>query len=190
MMILKNNMPKNKLFATLAFMKYGIFSFIALMLTGCQIPVAHHTAHTQAYVSAQPQDSQYVSALLEAQKDAENKPTQPIWPTVEPTTKILSVDIWGVPPGGDGTGVSLKEPYMRARLNDALNTTPLGGRAQWQNADLTYLFLPNSPVYTAHQTGGRCRDGVLAIYGDGFNDQRIRGLFCQTGPAADWLLLQ
>ncbi|MFZ2620758.1 MAG: hypothetical protein WAX89_07800 [Alphaproteobacteria bacterium] len=102
---------------------------------------------------------------------------------------LAASGLWGKPPASTGIGVTLADDEMRSRLNDALTTTPLNGQARWENQGLVYIFLPNSPVYMPHRSGGRCRDGVFTVYGDGFTNQKVRGLFCQTGPAADWLLL-
>ena len=114
--------------------------------------------------------------------------------TEETSTPSVTVwgnatQLWGKPPTSGRAGVTLNEESLRTRLNDALSTTPLGGTAKWNSGNLTFMFVPNSPVYTPHHSGGRCRDGVFAIYGDGFTDQCLRGLFCQSGPGANWLLI-
>ena len=169
----------------------------AFAVAGCQgiapvLPMA--PPQTQSYVSATSagdEDAAYVAALEEAQNEyarEEQAVNDVVAAALPETTLPATGDLWARPLTSAGQGVTLKNEDTRRRLNDALDTTPLGGSARWEAEPLKFLFLPNSPVYTPHQSGGRCRDGVFAVYGDGFNDQRIRGLFCQTGPGADWLL--
>ena len=173
---------------------------LPLAIAACQgvAPVQPYP-HSIGYVSASPaaDETAYVSAMEEAQAewDAQTDPAAEV--EVIEHLQAQQVDdswadsttLWGRPPASTEDGKTLLDESLRQRLNDALQTTPLGGSAKWQEQNLTFEYRPNSPVYKPHFSGGRCRDGVFAIYGDGFTDQRFRGLFCQSGPGADWLLL-
>lgn len=143
-----------------------------------------------SYVSATPSvpEPQYVSALEEAIAEFDT-PDTPILTENSATTPSIAGEtagVLGTPAGGNG--ITLLEPAMRARLNDALKTTPTGGDVKWSAGNLTYSLAPNSPVYTPQHSGGQCRDALLTIYGDGFTNIRKRSLFCQSGPSADWVM--
>ena len=175
-----------------------ILLILSLALAACQgYTPASQTPRVASYVSASPEQvyvDEYVSALDAAQAEhaaQEFEQTPQEETSVATATKHQWEDatkLWGRPPTSTSQGVTLTDENLRQRLNDALETTPLGGTAKWDAANLTFLFVPNSPVYTPHHSGGRCRDGVFAVYGDGFTDQRFRGLFCQSGPSADWII--
>lgn len=145
-----------------------------------------------SYVSATPSvpEPQYVSALEEAiaEFDAPDTLLTENNATAAPAPSIVgeTAGVLGTPAGG--SGVTLLNPAMRSRLNDALKTTPTGGDVKWTAGDLTYSLAPNSPVYTPQHSGGQCRDALLTIYGDGFTNIRKRSLFCQSGPSADWVI--
>ncbi len=172
-------------------MRFFILSATCLLLGACTTmpqqrwqayppPQPHLQYHqAKAAVSSSSQwEQSYVSAFNEAQ--AEWQPSQ--------TWSITPDSIWGKPPTSLGQGITLIPDELRHRLNDAIATTPVGQQASWKNMGLTFTFLPNSPLYRAHVSGGQCRDGVVVIHGESIPTSQRRGLFCQAGPASDWLL--
>ena len=177
-------------------MKIYIYFALALGVSGCNYaawkPILPHNApddKSVGYVSAHPSepDLHYVSALEAAREEFETTADAPSPTHTRPHALDTSHGILGTPAGG--TGVTLLNPAMRTRLNDALKTTPTGGEVTWTGGDLTYTLAPNSPVYIPQHSGGQCRDAVLTIFGDGFTNMRERSLFCQSGPRADWVIV-
>lgn len=160
---------------------------------------------TYPYISKQMMhQKEYVSALMEAQMEESLKQSSslvqadpsPVHEVVAPKAKRSygkkSDDIsalWGKPPAAVGDGITLMNPETRKRLNDALSTTPVDGEAKFRYGSRQFIFMPNSKVYQPYRTGGRCRDGIVIHY-DEQGEEQLRGLFCQQGRGADWLLLK
>lgn len=130
----------------------------------------------KSYVSATPTDKELVSAFEEAQRDEQHILHQ-----------TLFVEGW-VKPRGEASGLVLKDEESRERLDDALNSTPLGSDAKWNKGSVTFILTPNSTIYKAYKSGGVCRDVELIIYDD-ISEEVTRGLFCKKGVASGWIRL-
>lgn len=173
------------------------FVFVA----ACTAPHKGNPAYEQSYVSATSNEQEYVSALnaameeyaeerMQSQALAVGTPekTLPATHVTRTTRTAYTSDLWREAPLSEGEGLVLADDEAQVRLNDALQTTPSGSKAGWESAGLTITVIPNSPLYTPYHSGGRCRDAVVAIHGDGFYDEAKRGLFCQQGNGSAWLL--
>lgn len=145
-------------------MRFNFATIITLLaLAGCQQPAFYGQAPAIGYVSS-----------------AQNQQAD------------LSFDnnvIWGTPVDSIGEGVTLLNPNARARLNDALETTPVGQNVNWKIGNTNFVLMMNSPLYQPFYNGGSCRDAVFIATNLNLNDRK-RGLFCQSGQGADWFLLQ
>tara|TARA_R110000868_G_scaffold218576_2_gene469335 strand:+ start:260604 stop:261230 length:627 start_codon:yes stop_codon:yes gene_type:complete len=179
---------------------------------GSAQPVVSASRGTGEYVSrGKSEYTAYISALEEARQEDLNgkqlKPNtqSPIDDFVEGLsqesgssvsaiqyvplkTKALS-SLWGKPVGSVGEGVTLMNVDLRTRFNDALSTTPMSSQARWRYGNRSFIFMPNSEIFQPYYSGGNCRDGVFVDYVDGM-EERLRGLFCQTGRGADWYLVR
>lgn len=178
---------------------------VAALFTGCAQPravVSSHSVYGSPYISKQHlAEKEYVSALMEAQMEESVKGASPLvqanpMPKVAPVVsghlqpQVSRISaLWGKPPGAVGQGITLMNPETRKRLNDALSTTPVDGEARFRYGSRQFIFMPNSEVYQPYRTGGRCRDGLVIHY-DEQGEEQLRGLFCQQGRGADWLLLR
>lgn len=148
----------------------------------------------QAYVSSHPSVNEAeLIAAYDALRNEDATQQQPAPTTAQGNLGVapdlVLAHIWGLPPESMGRGETLLPTTLRRRLNDALNSTPVGQDVEWRYINGQFRFLPNSEIYIAHHSGGRCRDGILVMKTETDNFTK-RGLFCQPGPGADWLLLK
>ena len=157
---------------------------ITIFITACtpryaQV-VSAHKPNYQQYVT---QQATYEKALNAAQMESVAQ---------KQDTHVPQLDIamlWGRPAGFIGYGDTLIDGAARLRFNDALATTPLTSEAKWQTKNIQFVFYPNSELFQAYRSGGRCRDGVLIAYNGNEKDQ-LRALFCQIAPGSDWYVVR
>ena len=156
--------------------------FVCIFIVGCVQPVSfrYPTKNYKSYVSSSVEEKSYVSAtvsdkeLISAFEDVVKE---------DPNGFIAG---WITPRGELSSGITLKDEEGRKRLNDALNSTPLGSEAKWKIGNVSFVLTPNSKIYTAYKSGGICRDAFLLIY-DNVSEDIKRGLFCKKGIASNWL---
>lgn len=176
-----------------------VLAFTALGFSACSTPerVSYISANEPQPYPKERIDQSMIDAWLKVEEEQRTSRVrdviQPMSGDVEiiqpRTSSQMDNDLWGTPPESVGKGVTLMDSDLRRRLNDALETTPMGGAARWKYGAQKFMFLPNSAIYNAHHSGGRCRDGILVDYNNA-QQQRTRGLFCQTGIGTDWFLQQ
>ena len=174
--------------------RYLVCSMALLLLAGCG-QLTWPPASTSP-----PKVADYVSSYASEQM-ASPPPTQPIgvvasYATPAPTQASSQSAAEPVTTPwqtlADGRLV-LAAPVLRGHLNDALETTPVGGTARWAAGPVHYEFAPNSQIYTSRQPPEWCRDGVLTSHESAATPPQtltIRGLFCKPRGGRDWQLVR